>query len=86
MLISKFAKRHGLPRIHPHTFRHTMAPLLISEGMDVVTVSKRLGHAQTSTTLNVYSHVLAKSDERASDTLDDLIFKPKESKDEPQSR
>ena len=54
-----------------------MASLLISEGMDVVTVSKRLGHAQTSTTLNVYSHVLAKSDERASDTLDDLIFKPK---------
>lgn len=74
--LPKFAKRHGLPHIHPHAFRHTMASLLISEGMDVVTVSKRLGHAQTSTTLNVYSHVLAKSDERASDTLDDLIFKP----------
>ena len=63
-----------------------MASLLISEGMDVVTVSKRLGHAQTSTTLNVYSHVLAKSDERASDTLDDLIFKPNKPQDEPQSR
>ena len=84
--LSKFSKRHGLPHIHPHTFRHTMASLLISEGMDVVTVSKRLGHAQTSTTLNVYSHVLAKSDERASDTLDDLIFKPNKPQDEPQSR
>lgn len=63
-----------------------MASLLISEGMDVVTVSKRLGHAQTSTTLNVYSHVLAKSDERACDTLDDLIFKPNKSQDEPKSR
>lgn len=48
--------------------------------------NKRLGHAQTSTTLNVYSHVLAKSDERASDTLDDLIFKPNKPQDEPQSR
>ena len=63
-----------------------MASLLISEGMYVVSVSKRLGHAQTSTTLNVYSHVLAKSDERASDTLDDLIFKPNKPQDEPQSR
>ena len=63
-----------------------MASLLISEGMDVVIVSKQLGHAQTSTTLNVYSHVLAKSDERASDTLDDLIFNPNKPQDEPQSR
>lgn len=78
--LSKFAKRHGLPHIHPHAFRHTMASLLLFEGMDVVTVSKRLGHAQTSTTLNVYSHALAKSDERASDTLDDLIFKQQDSK------
>ena len=31
--LSKFSKRHGLPYIHPHTFRHTMASLLISEGM-----------------------------------------------------
>ena len=77
--LTKFAKRHSLPHIHPHAFRHTMASLLIAEGMDVVTVAKRLGHAQTSTTLNIYSHALAKSDERASDTLDDLIFKPKKS-------
>lgn len=84
--LTKFSKRHGLPHIHPHAFRHTMASLLISEGVDVVTVSKRLGHAQTSTTLNVYSHVLAKSDERASDTLDDLIFKPSKPQSEPQSR
>lgn len=84
--LSKFSKRHGLPHIHPHTFRHTMASLLISNGMDVVTVSKRLGHAQTSTTLNVYSHILAKSDERASDALDALIFSPRKSEDDPQSR
>ena len=83
---NKFAKRQGLPHVNPHAFRHTMASLLISEGVDVVTVSKRLGHAQTSTTLNIYSHALAKSDERASDTLDDLIFKPNKPQDESQSR
>ena len=75
--LAKFAKRHNLPPIHPHKFRHTQASLLISEGVDVLTVSKRLGHAKVSTTLDIYSHVLAKSDQKASDTLDDLIFKKK---------
>lgn len=73
--LAKFAKRHGLPPIHPHKFRHTQASLLISEGVDILTVSKRLGHAKVSTTLDIYSHVLAKSDQQASDKLDDLIFK-----------
>ena len=72
--LSKFAKRHNLPPIHPHKFRHTQASLLISEGVDILTVSKRLGHAKVSTTLDIYSHVLAKSDQQASNTLDDLIF------------
>ena len=60
--LAKFAKRHNLPPIHPHKFRHTQASLLISEGVDILTVSKRLGHAKVSTTLDIYSHVLAKSD------------------------
>lgn len=75
--LAKFAKRHNLPPIHPHKFRHTQASLLISEGVDILTVSKRLGHAKVSTTLDIYSHVLAKSDEKASNTLDDLLFKEK---------
>ena len=76
--LAKFAKRHNLPPIHPHKFRHTQASLLISEGVDSLTVSKRLGHAKVSTTLDIYSHVLAKSDEKASNTLDSLIYKKKD--------
>lgn len=75
--LSKFSKRHGLPPIHLHKFRHTQASLLIAEGVDVLTISKRLGHAKVSTTLDIYSHQLAKSDERASEALDGLIFKKK---------
>lgn len=73
--LAKFSHRHDLPPIHPHKFRHTQASLLISEGVDILTVSKRLGHAKVSTTLDIYSHVLAKSDEKASNTLDDLFYK-----------
>ena len=76
--LAKFAKRHDLPPIHPHKFRHTQASLLISEGVDILTVSKRLGHAKVSTTLDIYSHALAKSDEKASDTLDSLIYQKKD--------
>lgn len=75
--LAKFAKRHGLKPIHPHKFRHTQASLLIASGVDILTISKRLGHAKVSTTMDIYSHQLAKSDERASEVLDGLIFKKK---------
>ena len=70
----KFSEKVGL-HVHPHKFRHGQASLLIAAGVDVVTVSKRLGHAQVSTTQNIYSHLLEKSDKAASDTLSALIFK-----------
>jgi integrase len=73
--LNSFSKRHGLPHIHPHQFRHTMASLLIADGLDILTVSKRLGHAKVSTTLDIYAHALKKSDEVASTAFDNLIFK-----------
>ena len=64
-----------LPSIPMHGLRHTSATLLISQNVDVKTVSGRLGHAQTSTTMNIYAHSLKKLDEKASDTLEDLFRK-----------
>lgn len=71
------AKDLKLPDIPLHGLRHTSATLLISKNMDIRTVSGRLGHAQTSTTMNIYSHSLQTMDVKASDTLEDL-FKKKE--------
>ena len=70
----RFSKKTGL-HIHPHKFRHSQASLLFASGVDVVTVSKRLGHAQVSTTQNIYAHLLEGSDRHASDTLSALLFK-----------
>lgn len=70
-----FSKRHNLPPLHPHLFRHAQASLLISEGMDILSVSKRLGHSRTSTTLDIYGHALAKADEKASELLDNLLYR-----------
>lgn len=50
---SKFIKRSGLPYVTLHSLRHTNATLMIAEGTDVCTVSRRLGHANTATTVNI---------------------------------
>ena len=66
-----------LPLIPFHGLRHTSATLLISQNIDVKTVSGRLGHAQTSTTMNIYSHALRTKDQGAAETLEDLFYKNK---------
>lgn len=38
---------------------------MISEGTPLVVVSRRLSHAQVSTTANIYAHVIASADEKA---------------------
>lgn len=62
-----------LPEIRLHDLRHTGASLLIANGVDVVTVSHRLGHAKPSTTMDIYSHAIPLKDQHASDVLDKLI-------------
>ena len=75
--LRKFSKKYNLPHIHPHAFRHTQASILISEGVDVVTVAKRLGHKQVTTTENIYAHALAKADAEANEVVASVLFKKK---------
>ncbi|MBU3208033.1 site-specific integrase [Clostridium algidicarnis] len=64
-----------LDNVNFHGLRHTSATILINQGVDVTTVSKRLGHARTSTTTDIYSHSLKKSDKEASNKLENLFNK-----------
>lgn len=48
---------YNLRRIKIHGFRHTHASLLFEAGRTIKEVSERLGHADTATTLNIYTHV-----------------------------
>ena len=70
---SKFIKRSGLPYVTLHSLRHTNATLMIAEGTDVCTISKRLGHANTATTLNIYAHALKSKDKEAANTLESVL-------------
>lgn len=59
---------HGLPAEATfHTLRHTHATVLLMNGMDMATVSERLGHADVATTMRTYAHVLPGRDQAAAD-------------------
>lgn len=73
--LTKFSKKNNLPHINPHAFRHTMVSLLYFNGMDDVSVSNRLGHAQVSTTANYYAHMIEEADQRNADILAEAILK-----------
>jgi integrase len=55
----------GMPDVTLHSLRHTHASMLISAGVDVLTVSRRLGHGSPKVTLEVYGHLVHGSDDRA---------------------
>ena len=73
--LDRFSKRHNLPHINPHAFRHTMASMLYFNGVDSVSISKRLGHAQVSTTADIYAHVMEEADQKNADILADVFLK-----------
>ena len=75
--LSAFAKRHNLPHINPHAFRHTAASVLLASGTDIVTVSKQLGHASVSTTENFYSHIIEENKAKATECLADKLLRKK---------
>jgi len=56
---------------------------MIADGVPLVVVSHQLGHAQSSTTANIYAHVIASAEAKAAQTFDkfnDLIVEDKAEK------
>ncbi len=70
---SRFLAEHNLPHIRFHDLRHTGASLLFSQGVDIQTISKRLGHSKTSVTMDIYGHAYDANDRRAADDLGALL-------------
>jgi len=67
-------KANNLPLdLNVHSLRHTNASLLIAQGVDVRTVASLLGHAQASTTLDIYAHAFDKSKRKAQEKLGKAI-------------
>jgi integrase len=60
-------------RIRFHDLRHWSATNLLDRGVPLPTVAARLGHARTSTTVDVYAAAIRGSDQRAADVMGDLL-------------
>jgi integrase len=60
-----FAASIGMPDVTFHALRHTHASQLIDAGVDIVTISKRLGHSKPDVTLRIYAHLFQKDDRKA---------------------
>lgn len=56
-------------RITPHTLRHTHASLLLENGVDIYTISRRLGHENSKVTREIYLHVTEKLQEKDNEQI-----------------
>ncbi len=63
-------KSRKLPKVTFHALRHSHASALIAAGLDVVSVSRRLGHANPTITLSVYAHLFKNKDADAAAAMD----------------
>lgn len=70
--LNTIAKRAGVPIIRIHDLRHSHASLLLSSGVPVTAVSRRLGHSNVVQTYNRYSHVLPNDQSAINSVLDGL--------------
>lgn len=59
-----------------HDLRHLHASLLLDAGEAITTVSARLGHRDTSTTLKIYSHLMPGADQRAAEIVGKAFATP----------
>lgn len=72
----RLRRRAGVKELPLHSLRYFAATRMLDAGVPVRTVSGRLGHANPSTTLNVYSHWVAATDQDAAATLGALLSGP----------
>jgi integrase len=65
----RHAKRAGLKRVRLHDTRASHVQESYALGVDPVTVSRRVGHSRTSTTLDLYGRLLPSHDHEAADLI-----------------
>ena len=72
--LEQAAKKAGVKKIRLHDLRHSHAALLIDLDVNILAISKRLGHKDIKTTLNVYGHLYKEHAEQIAKTLEEKFF------------
>jgi N6-L-threonylcarbamoyladenine synthase len=71
--LAKAFSKVGFAGFTAHSLRHTHASLLLSDGVPIVAVSQRLGHANPTITLNTYSHLVKRAEDQAAAVAGSLL-------------
>ena len=74
----QLGEKCGIPDFHPHMLRHTMATISLNNGADITSISRKLGHSNVSTTLNIYSHATRESLRRNNEILANILYADKQ--------
>jgi integrase len=75
-LFVRQAKRVGLPPIRLHDLRHSVASILLAQGVHPKVVSEQLGHATIALTLDTYSHVIPSLQQEAAGVMAAAVLQP----------
>ena len=73
--LAKALKRNNLPHIRWHDLRHSCASMLIERGWHMKDISEWLGHADISTTMNIYGHISMEHKQELGKSLKGLLDK-----------
>lgn len=65
-------QKHNIEKIKFHDLRHTHASLLLYKGVDIKTISERLGHSNIGITMNIYTHVMKELDNKCAVAIDSI--------------
>ncbi|WP_064590665.1 site-specific integrase [Streptobacillus moniliformis] len=71
-ILNDIIKANNLNPITLHGFRHSHVSLLIHKGIDIVSISKRIGHKNSKITLSTYAHLFDKENETISNMLEEV--------------
>jgi integrase len=66
-------KAKKLPAVNFHALRHTHASTLIKAGVDILTISRRLGHSKAAMTLDVYGNLMEGADAAAAKAIEGML-------------
>lgn len=73
--LKKTCKENRIREITCHGLRHTHGSILLYEGVNIKYLSRRLGHSDIATTLNVYMHILDEMEQKESRHVDEILEK-----------
>lgn len=66
-------KRAGVPKIRFHDLRHSFATLSLEQGVNIKTVSHKLGHTDVGFTINAYMYVTDNMQQTVADVTEALL-------------